>query len=554
MPDHKTSIENLPEKIQKKTTVNIDTDRNTLSEIILDLSEELETRIESLKIFCDKFGQDQLIEFINKLSNMYQFSGIKLLEQYLYEICVNTNISSLLKIMIAKNMCYFENKKEIGYEVLEYVCRNMTDASTTNKVEAIFLLMTNKKYKEQSNEYFCRIINDHNLDCEYRYKTILSLDKNNPEYIYFLTNSTLYFFNEIKNKTLYRILSAQVLLQKCKLTTSEINNIETTLLSFSQDPDIDYNLRADSADVILQLGSDDNKQTAREIIMMLGQKEGRVRTIFDNTQNVHNNEIENSLLIGLEFLSNISINTISGVPGTPEINFEFVKKEITNLLENEKPKEDSNIIKEKYNQKVDKINISLNRIYLDRVLYSKYNYTLLYILLKIWSYLSSHKSQKEMEQRLLEELVDMSGTCSSGFASRLINVISGFGDFNMKISWNDQIIANFIGRFNARIKNITNDEKRTENAKLYEIEEKKDEKNNIISIEDQLEIFQEKVLEEMAISNCNFVSKQNFFKFFMKNLVDVREELAKEFKSHISDNDFDIYFRNAISTYEIGEY
>jgi hypothetical protein len=61
-----------------------------------------------------------------------------------------------------------------------------------------------------------------------------------------------------------------------------------------------------------------------------------------------------------------------------------------------------------------------------------------------------------MKNRLLEELIEMSGTCSSGFASRLVNVISGFGDFNITISWKDQIIANFSGRLNARINNIHN--------------------------------------------------------------------------------------------------
>ena len=74
-----------------------------------------------------------------------------------------------------------------------------------------------------------------------------------------------------------------------------------------------------------------------------------------------------------------------------------------------------------------------------------------------------------MKKRLLEELEEMSGTCSSGFASRLVNVISGFGDFKLTISWRDQIIANFTGRLNARARDITNDDKMKENYKLYNI-------------------------------------------------------------------------------------
>ena len=54
-----------------------------------------------------------------------------------------------------------------------------------------------------------------------------------------------------------------------------------------------------------------------------------------------------------------------------------------------------------------------------------------------------HENEEEMRKRMLEELEEMSATCSTGFASRLINVISGFGEFNIRISWEDQIIANF---------------------------------------------------------------------------------------------------------------
>lgn len=556
MSDHITLIENLSENIPEKSiTINTDTDKNSLLEIIIDLSEQLETRIQYLELFYEKFGQEETLEIVSRLSTMYQFSGTKILEKYLYEICMNCKISSFLKITIAKSLCYFDQKGEIGYKALDYVCQHMADVATPCQIDAICLLMTNKKYKQQSRDYFCIIINDEKLECDYRYKTILSLEKKEiPNYIYFLAEASLEFFNKRKNRTLYRILAGQVLMQKCNLSQSQINNIQITLLSFSQDPDLDYNLRADAADVILRLGSDENKLTARKIIMMLGRQDGQVKTIFDNAQNVHLDEIEDSVLNALEFLSSIEMKTISGVPGSPTINFEYVKKHIDNLLKKEKPtKKDSKEMKEKYKEKVDKINISLNRIYLDRALYSNYNCTLLHILLKIWTYLSSHKSKKEMKKRLLEELMDMSGTCSSGFAGRLVNVISGFGDFNLRISWRDQIIANFTGRLNAKARDISSEEKRVENAKLYKIKIK-EEKNTIISIEEQLDIFQENVLEEMTIDSGNFSSRPNFLKFFRKNMLGIRQELAEEFKNHIPDNDFDLYFRAAISTYETGGY
>jgi hypothetical protein len=129
-----------------------------------------------------------------------------------------------------------------------------------------------------------------------------------------------------------------------------------------------------------------------------------------------------------------------------------------------------------------------------------------------------------MKKRLLEELVEMAGTCSTGFATRLINSISGFGEFTIKISWREQIIGNFTGRLNAKIRNM-----------------------------DDL-ILQEKVLEEMMLETTNYSGRKRFLKFLRNNLLEIREELYDEFKTHISDTDFDLYFRTAVSMYETGNY
>ena len=180
---------------------------------------------------------------------------------------------------------------------------------------------------------------------------------------------------------------------------------------------------------------------------------------------------------------------------------------------------------------------------MDRALYSKYNCSFLNILLKIWTYLTTHESEDDMKKRLIEELIDMSGTCSSGFSSRLVNVISGYGDFNLNISWRDQIIANFTGRLNARTRDISSKEKMRINCKLH----------NFSTPEmELLEDFQEKVLEEMTVNSNDFASRKNFLKFFRKNMLTIRQELFEEFKNHIQDTDFDLYFRSAISNYETG--
>jgi hypothetical protein len=569
-----TLIADLQSSVEESKTIIIDRDQESLSELIVDLSLPIETRIQGIEMYFANFGQEESNEIINRLSMMYTMSGTKILEKYLYAMCMKCKISTFLKITAAKSLCYFNPEKELGYKALDTVCKDMEDVATPCQIEAVCLLMLHTTYKKQSLQYFCNIINNLKLDCDYRYKTILSLEnKEIPARVYFIKESALLFFKNQNNRTLYRILAGQYLIQKTKIKGKELEQTELTLMSFAQDPDLDYNIRADAADVVLQLGSEENKKTAREIIMMLGRQDGDVKTIFDNAQNVHVDEIEQSVLEALEFLSGISMKTLSGVPGTAQITFEYVKKQIEEELEKSKPKEPKRKTKKykdekkNYDEKEDKIKISLNRIYMDRALYSNYNCSLLHILLKIWTYLSTHKSYEDMKNRLLEELNDMSGTCSSGFASRLVNVISGYGDFNLTISWRDQIVANFTGRLNARARDIASEEHIQKNGKLYNFREcnyigcnvenddhRSDDAQHKKKLLNMLEKFQENVLEEMTVNSNEFAARKNFLKFFRKNMLGIRQELYEEFKEHIPDTDFDLYFRAAIATYETGGY
>lgn len=601
MTDKKTLVENLRLEQSKINGITIDDDLSDVHECLMDYSIDLDHRLNLLNEYYKKYNETDTMELISRIATIYQFSGTKLLEKYLYEMCMQCKISALLKITAAKSLCYFDPKKELGYKALDTVCQDMEDVATPCQIETVCLLMLHKKYKKQARDYFCKIINKQDLECDFRYKAILSLEnKEIPERSYFIYEAILEFFNKSSNMTLYRILSGQYLIQKFKLEEKVRENTELTLMSFAQDPDLDYNLRADSADVILSLGSPENKTTAREIIMMLGRQDGNVKTIFDNAQNVHVDEIEQSVMEALEFLSSINMKTLSGIPGTQEITLDYVKKQIEDDLKKTKPKEPkeykayinrkkkaekdgkkisimprtkANKIcinyeydKSVYDEKEDKINVSLNRIYMDRALYSTYNCSLLHILLKIWTYLTSHESEDVMRSRLLEELIEMSGTCSSGFASRLVNVISGFGDFNLSISWRDQIIANFNGRLNARARDITVDDDMVKNSKFYGIcfmecdccnkkfSDTPDDEKHRAKIMDHLETFQGNVLEEMSLNCHDFESRKNFLKFFRKNMLGIRQELYEEFKDYIPDTDFDLYFRAAIAMYETGGY
>lgn len=286
--------------------------------------------------------------------------------------------------------------------------------------------------------------------------------------------------------------------------TEEVNK---KLLEFAKNSENGYNERADATDHLLQYGSQEYKDEAKIIIQELGKREKtELESVYTNKQNVHSENIEKSVLKCLEFLQTFDLLKVKG----KDVDFYYVEEQIKNLVS-------------LWGLQEKEINISLNRIFYDRSLYGSTNITLVNVLLRIWTYLSNHKDEESIKKRLLEELTEMAYTCSSGFLSRLVNTISGFGDFSIVISWREQIQANFIGRINARIRDMDDLDK------------------------------QEKILEEVMIDPKQYEKRKNLLKFYSKNLPYIREEMALEFKDYISDTDFDLYFRSATSFFESGE-
>jgi hypothetical protein len=625
--------ENLPLLI-----TNLDIDN--LAKYVLDLSLDQDLRINALEQLCE-LEKENSVELISKITGMYQFSGTTILARFLYKVCTHGNITAFLKLELATSLLSFVEieedsdsededdmieikrssniaiqkrnlqRKNNGYKALDSVCYDLQDVPTPCRIDAICMLMKCETYKNQSQSYFIEIINDQFIDCDFRYKTILSLENKNITHSeFFIKNSCLKFIFENKNRTMYRILSGQYLLQKCEINDTQHNNVQTIIMSFAEDSNLDYDLRADAADMLLSLGSVDIKIKAKEIIILLGRAKGYVKTIFDNAQNVHTNEVEESVQEILEMLAIIPVLCINKT----SINFEYVCNQIKKELEiqkNKKKNDDkfgSKNCKYCYSctqdefcegdcivlyERDNKIQIALNRIYMDRVLYSKFNNTLSNILLKIWTYIHEHENQHEMKERLIQELNEMSGTCSTGFVSRLVNVISGFGEYNLRISWEDQIVANFSGRLNAKARNITTQNSIFYNSKSDEVVQLWINKNINIKkevidiltassnsryrcslqalteqptmkqivkkylqefrnekIETCVSDFCECVLNEMMLPPSQFANRQNFLLFFRSCMLSIREELYEEFKDHIIDSDFDLYIRKAIMVYE----
>jgi hypothetical protein len=599
-----SSINFINSKLDTETDIELDEDN--LPQYIFDFSFGHSVMMHALETH-HKLYNDDTVEIVSRLTGMYQFSGVKFLREFLFKICTESNLSSFLKLEAAMSLLsVFEdedddvdgeivlrNKKRMSqaYKALDIVCKDIKNLPTPCRIEAVCSLMKSDKYKTNCNNYFQNIIVDQTIECDFRYRTILSLEKRDIKNKEFYLKSTLIeFMYHNTNRIMYRILAAQYLLQNIKMSRQLKKEVEEQLLKFALDSELDYNLRADAADVLLNMGSRQHKKQAREIIILLGGNTRYANSIFDNAQNVHVEEIESSVIDIIETLATLPLLSYkSSKKDKRPITYNYVKKQIEDIMKSEtcekmtcissKTDESSddlsmycnNECQERHNRH-NSIRISLNRIYVDRALYSRYNFTLRHLLLKVWSFIASHEYNDTLKQRLLEELVDMSGTCSTGFASRLINVLSGFGDFSFRISWVDQIIANFKGRLNAYARNIDtphsiffsepelnyvaeiyirNNQTSISGSTVNEIANKflrcnADNPNKVI------QYFKEAVLNEMIVCPSRFEERQSFLLFFRTYISSIRQEMYEEFKDYISDTDFDLYIRHAISNYEMG--
>jgi hypothetical protein len=563
MDEEKNTLIKENEKFDEEIEEIKEIDDNNYEKHILDLSLRYETRIKFIYRYYLE-NQNNAIEIISRISGMYQFSGAKILEKYLNGIALETNLSDFLNVEAVKGLLSFtefeediydkdddemkeiktesndairqrnELRQNIAYETLNIICSRLgNELATPYKIDVICSLMENEKYKEESSLYFIKIIDDNGIDCDYRYKSILSLERKKIRDVKFhLYKSLLSFMRNINNLMMYRILSSQYLLQSIKelMTDDELKEVEQNLLEFAENEDNEYNLRADASDVLLSLGSEEMKIKGREIIMKLG---GKGKTIFDNKQNVHVKEIEKSVMIILETICYVPIIKLED----DFINFDYVDEEIQKL------------VKDEVNDK-EKILVSLNRIRMDRTLYSALSITLSIVMVKLWSYICSNENKDEMQKRLLQELEDMAGTCSSGFISRLVNTISGFGDLSIKISFEDQIVSNFSARLNSYAQRICDDDsifrdKAIEDVKKLHNSENPDETKDTI-----IGNFYDSVLNEMMLSSSDYRNRPSFLLFFRTYMSKIREEMFKEFIEYVSESEFDLYFRKALSYYD----
>jgi hypothetical protein len=475
----------------------------------IDLFIPLSTRIAYLNEFYKK-EPEQFGEIISCINGMYSFSRTVSLKSYIKLIATTESIPILYRIECSKNL------NEEGYDMINQLCQHelFGELPTPIRVDTVLYLIKNDlkvsttteqiSYKHDAREYLSTIVNDTTIETLYRFKLIQQLEnvlKTSSELFYYYANEISKRFIESNyNHVFYRVICAQYIFQKCEEYLFPFVN--TFLLETASMGDLDEDIRADACDILLAYGTPENVENARIILFVLGGGERARNNVFKNSQNVHNQKIEESVEKLIEFIS-----IYQPVNVTP-FSFEKVKEELEKLIE-EQPSDKQEILKN-----------AMIRITIDRAIYGKMNLTLIHIITKMWTYIQDSECKVELEKRLLEELIDSNNKCSSGYVSRIVNTLSGFGELSVQISFEDQIVSVLETRLNKKL----NEEEKEEDMDL--------------------------ILDEMTLPVRFYEKRGNFLRFFRKHISKIREDMFQEFHNYISDDQYDLYFRKAIMHYE----
>jgi hypothetical protein len=498
----------------------------------MDLFSPLDIRLQYLELFYNR-DPTQFGELISCINGMYSFSRTVSLKAYVIGIAWSSLIPIVYRIDCAKNV------NDEGYPILNQLCHNPLFAfePTPIRVETVLYLMKIglkeekakeekakeekakekavkeaqkdiqvninidiQKYRENARNFFCEIVNDVHVDCLYRFKLIQRLENDFKDdlFHYYADMASLKFVESHHNHLVYRVICCQYMFQKCDAPLHIFAN--EFLLHIASLPDVSEDIRADACDILLAYGTPENVENARLILFVLGGGERARHNIFKNSQNVHNHAVEESVEKMIEYISTFVPQTVS--PYT----FEKAKDDLTDLIKAE-PDEAKRVI----------LDSAMVRITIDRAIYGRLHLSLAHIIAKMWTYIQDSPHRDELQKRLLEELIDSNNKCSSGYVSRIVNTLSGFGDMSLQISFEDQIITVLETRLNAEIMN-------DENA--------------------------DTILDEMTLPVRFFEKRGTFLKFFRTHISRIREEMYEEFKDYVNTYDYDMYFRKAIMHYE----
>lgn len=314
----------------------------------------------------------------------------------------------------------------------------------------------------------------------------------------------------MEDPVMYQITFAHNLIKKDLEEDDFVKECLDQLLQIMKNPEYPFEVQADICDFFLNV---ENKYITKEYHQEAQTKmrelfrENMVSelSIYANRQNVHSESIESS---SDEMLA--QLHEKYGLRPTSLEMFQQWRQEM----------EQWSIYQEQEETIQEKICICMNRIFFDKRLYGNTKDTLVAIFGLVWRHIHHSEHEQELQKRFLEELSEASGQCSTGIAVRLVNTLSGYDDFMLKISYREAILSKVMHCLNKKIMEMTD-----------------------------LDL-QETLLYEMILPASEYTQRKHFLEFFRKNIASIKEELYQEYNEFVSDTDFDLYLKQALIVYE----
>lgn len=529
------NVEDFPEKIPVLSEKNI-------GEVVLDFELSDCQLLRAIAFYYETKGEETL-ELINRLLSIYNVTLSFKIFKYLKGICLVEILPIEMRLYLAKEICGYKHDEEC-YSILGKLCEIMKAkmVCTTSRVDYILTLFSSTKQIDLATFLYSDIVDDNILENKYRFSIIKRLPSDDLRYQFYLR-----FLRNEANDGGYRVLAGQTLVMK----KYEMEETQRLLVDIAKNISNEYNLRADATDVLLRYGDEDYKEMAKGIIEKLGSVGGcNPSTIYENAQNAHTSSIEQS---AVEMLLKLKDEKIYKKSNGDDIDFQFVKSDIIKRF-----------------GESDIIYAVLDRIDFDVAQYSNLHITLKSALVLVYSFILNRQDDSLFE-RLFRELRESHTICSTGIMERMVNSLSGYEDFMIKISFEDQIKGNLHGRLNARIKNL--DSIKCIHSKLCDCGEficaasKTTKKNQqgcgkcvqctgktcIHECESECSWnseFMEKAMAEMIVPTRKPGERVNFLRVYRLYIGEIMEEMKKEFEEYIDLTSFDLYFRKAMMNYD----
>jgi hypothetical protein len=279
------------------------------------------------------------------------------------------------------------------------------------------------------------VVFDETLDVYSRYGFFSTNEKHfklSDEIVYLM--HPLFWQTAVKKKYPLELtlLSARFVLGSYHAVDEIRQSVLDWLIDIADDENEDHRVRADAADAMICCGEWDEVEWAKEIIAKLGGS----GDLYSNAENTHDETVVNSTRNILRALKAMwKAEDVAGI--TVEDSYKLVAGYITSHEDEEK------------------LRGFLYRVMTDPTKWETLK--MIDILALINKTIVNHESREEMSRRLFEEMIEASGTCTTGYVTRLVNVLQGFvqgREFSLRVAPKDEIRSVIFARLNAQLRNL----------------------------------------------------------------------------------------------------